>query len=77
MPECIGSGDQYSLDRFVNTLADLLIKYQAQLNLEDLEGGNAGGVSAPFLFLQNKNNRCMLYVSLDRCVYYTERKLWF
>lgn len=77
MPECIGSGDQYSLDRFVNTLADLLIKYQAQLNLEDLEGGNADGVSAPFLLLQNKRNRCMLYVSLDKSAYCTERNPWF
>lgn len=48
MPECVGSGDQFSLDRFVNTLADLMIKYQTHLNLEDLEGGNADGVSAPF-----------------------------
>ena len=61
LPECTGSGDQYSLNRFVNTLSDMLIKYQALLDLDTQKGGNADGISVfRYLCLQNHCIRYML-----------------
>ena len=47
--ECIGGHDPYALDCFVNTLAELLIKYQSHLDFSH-ESGDAETISA-FVYL--------------------------
>ena len=51
-----GCGDAFAVTRFVNTLSDMLIKYQGVLSNEEagegLEGdGDADGISVSFLLL--------------------------
>lgn len=69
-----GCGDAFAVTRFVNTLSDMLIKYQGVLSNEEtgegLEGdGDANSISVLF-------SVCFCLLFPQKCVNIIPRKVW-